>query len=86
MGREKPRGWSGGGLLGLQELAGADGVLRSISLGPTLLAGRLHLPGMLLIAAAPGLLVGPPYVADYLTIPISRLATEDNLRERRPYT
>ena len=41
---------------------------------------------MLLIAAAPGLLVGLLYVADYLTIPISRLATEDNLRARRLYT
>ena len=86
MGREKPHGWSGGGLLGLQELAGADAVLPSTSLGPTLLAGPLHLSGTLLIAAAPGLLVGLPYVADYLTIPISRLATEDSLRERGPYT
>ena len=60
--------------------------MRGTSLGPTLLAGPLHLPGMLLIAAAARLLVSLLHVAEVLMIPISRLATEDNLRARRLYT
>ncbi len=67
-------------------LAGVDVALRSISLGPTLLAGLLHLLGILLIAAVALLLVSLLYVADDLMIPSSRLASEDNLRARRLYT